>query len=110
MITFFYNRYIYTGEISLQECSNEFIFDLIIAADELNLTEMVDYINNHFIKQNSSWIKQNLVKVYQTSLKRRNFTELQIRCETFIKQEPSLMFNSQNFPTLEKSILLNLIK
>ncbi|RIA96968.1 hypothetical protein C1645_871655 [Glomus cerebriforme] len=102
-------NYIYTGELSLKEYDNEIIFDLIIAADKLTLIDMVDYIQNHYIEK-PSWVKQNFIKVYQTSLNHQNFKKLQTYCKKLIKQDPALIFNSKNLPTLEKNLLLDLIK
>src|SRR5581483_3727724 len=61
-------RYMYTGEFSLQEHSDDLILDLTIAADKLNLTDMVNYIRNNFIKQETSLIEQNIIRVYNAPL------------------------------------------
>ncbi|RIA96969.1 hypothetical protein C1645_814614 [Glomus cerebriforme] len=103
-------KYIYTGEFSLEGQSDEFIFYLFVAADDLSLIDMVDYLQNYLIDYKSAWIEKNLIEVYQTSLKHPNFTTLQIYCETIIERNPEKIFYSQNFPKLEKTIFLDLIK
>jgi hypothetical protein len=73
---------------------------------------MANYLQNYFIEDedNLSWIEQNLFKVYPTSLKYSNLCRLQLQCEKFIKQNPKLIFEPENFHNLEKICLLNLIK
>ncbi|PKK69555.1 hypothetical protein RhiirC2_850627 [Rhizophagus irregularis] len=104
-------NYIYTGDISLKEYDdNESIFDLVIGANILSLIDMVDYLQNYLIKKKSFWIEQNLIRIYQTSLKIQNFKILTSYCENLIKQEPLLLFESENLTTLEKRNLINIIK
>src|SRR5687768_11271274 len=82
----------------------------MVAADDLKLIDMVDYLQNHFLNNKTPWIEQNLIKVYQTSLMRPNFMELQAYCKTLMNENPALLFHSEAFPTLQKTILLDLIK
>ncbi|GBC03087.1 hypothetical protein RclHR1_04990010 [Rhizophagus clarus] len=104
-------NYIYTGEILLKDYDdNESIFDLVIGADILSLTYMVDYLQNYFIKKKSFWIERNLIRIYQISLKNQNFQVLLSYCEKLIKQEPTLLFDAENLITLEKENLINIIK
>jgi hypothetical protein len=103
--------YIYTGELSLQDYDdNESIFDLILGADILRLTDMVDCLQNYLIKKKSFWIELNLIRIYQISLKNPNFKILISYCENLIKQDPTLLFDSDNLVTLEKKNLINIIK
>ncbi|RGB42954.1 hypothetical protein C1646_809628 [Rhizophagus diaphanus] len=102
-------KYIYTGKFSLQEDDNV-MFDLFIAADNLKLIDMVDYLQKFFIEKKSYWIEINLIRVYQTTLYHESRKKLQTYCEGIIEKDPELIFISDLFPTLKKTILLNLIK
>ncbi len=92
------------------EYSNNFCFDLFIAASTLGLTGMANYLQKYFIENKPFWIKEYLVKVYQTSLKYENFTELRKHCKGLIEKEPALLFQSNSFPSLEKNILFDVIQ
>ncbi|GBC03086.1 hypothetical protein RclHR1_04990009 [Rhizophagus clarus] len=96
-------------KFSLQE-EDEVIFDLFVTAEKLKLIDMVDYLQNYLIEKKTSWIENNLIKVYQTSLKSISFRDLQYYCDAIIKRKPELIFISNVFHTLERTILLNLIK
>ena len=48
-------RYIYGGILSL----NVKLFKVLVAADELELQELVDYLQNYLIENNSEWIEQH---------------------------------------------------
>ncbi|GBC03088.1 hypothetical protein RclHR1_04990011 [Rhizophagus clarus] len=71
-------RYIYTGYFSFNDngINQEFLFDLIFAADELRLCDLVEFLQIHIVETNSNWIRNNLTKVYQLSLE-RNFVIIQ---------------------------------
>ncbi|CAG8511210.1 6805_t:CDS:2 [Funneliformis mosseae] len=103
-------KYIYTGKFSLDDYNNEFIFSLTIAADELGLLCMVNYLQRYLIDQQLEWIKQNLVKVHQTSSNHENFAELLVSCCDLIEQDPALLFKSRHFYKIKKDFLLELIK
>lgn len=71
---------------------------------------MVDYLQDYLTKRKSFWIEQNVIRIYQTSLKIQKFKILTSYCENIIKQEPTLLFESENLTTLEKRNLINIIK
>ncbi|CAI2168350.1 16643_t:CDS:2 [Funneliformis geosporum] len=53
-------RFIYTGIISLSENMLPYYLDILIAADELALTELIDYIIDYILKKEMFWFRQNL--------------------------------------------------
>ncbi|CAI2185779.1 8387_t:CDS:2 [Funneliformis geosporum] len=87
-------KYIYTGTISLNDITNQesvfFMLDLIIAADELELYDLVDYLQDYIIENHSDWVKDNLIKIYQISYDIKNwdlnvFTKLRDRLSNLIQ-------------------------
>jgi hypothetical protein len=74
------------------------------------LIDMVDYLQNYLIENKTLWIESNLIRVYQTSLNRTSFKELQTHCEGIIKRNPKLIFEAKLFSTLKGTILLDLLK
>ncbi|PKK69556.1 hypothetical protein RhiirC2_850628 [Rhizophagus irregularis] len=104
-------RYIYTGYFSFNDNENnqEFLLDLIFAADELKLNDLVKHLQIFIIETNSNWIRNNLIKIYQLSLK-RNFDIIQDHCVKLIEKEPTILFISNNFFLLKESDLIKLLK
>ncbi|CAG8528978.1 9515_t:CDS:2 [Funneliformis caledonium] len=53
-------KYIYMGTISLNEIANQesvlFMLDLMISADELQLYELVDYLQNYIVENFTDWV------------------------------------------------------
>ena len=68
-LSFFY-RYIYTGTIELDTINVESnLIGLLIAADEMNLSELVEHLQQYIVnlhRSNNGWIVQNGVKLFNT--------------------------------------------
>lgn len=74
LFIFFY-RYIYSGKIDLLNCNGNQSFDLLFAAEELKLTELLEYIQENLIQQQIDWMDQNFIheKIFNyESLKKLN--------------------------------------
>ncbi|RIA96967.1 hypothetical protein C1645_802054 [Glomus cerebriforme] len=104
-------RYIYTGYFSFDGngINQEFLFDLIFAADELKLYDLVKYLQIYIVESNPNWIKNNLIQIYHTSFE-RNFTIMQEFCMKIIEKEPTLLFKSNKLFLLKESDLIKLLK
>ncbi|RIA97016.1 hypothetical protein C1645_802084 [Glomus cerebriforme] len=105
-------KYIYTGDFSLMDdnIQDEFL-DLLIAADELILPELVKYMEEYIITYERDWIQKHLANnIFVTSYKYESFTKLwKYFCE-LLAQQPNTIFTSSSFILLNKSILLDFIK
>ncbi|CAI2179371.1 16277_t:CDS:2 [Funneliformis geosporum] len=55
-------RYIYAGKLDLNEKDGSDILDLIVASDELLLDELVTFLQEYLIKNESEWLQQNFLK------------------------------------------------
>jgi hypothetical protein len=88
------------------------IFDLLIAADELILDELKDQIQEYLIEHESTQIQQNIVQVLHIVFVHdvTIFKKLQEYSVEMICNNPEILFNSSNFVTLEKHILVELLK
>ena len=60
VITDFAKRYIYSGEITLSEYAVPTLLDILIAADELILEALIDYIQDYIIENYTNDMKQIL--------------------------------------------------
>ncbi|PKY23224.1 hypothetical protein RhiirB3_526350 [Rhizophagus irregularis] len=108
-------KYIYTGTIALDAANveNNFI-DLLIAADEMNLYELVEHLQQHIISSNhlnNDWIVQNGIKLFNTiSLHKGAFPKLEEFCKNIMSQEPKLLIGSSEFWGLDDDALLSIIQ
>ncbi|RHZ87277.1 hypothetical protein Glove_37g121 [Diversispora epigaea] len=102
-------NYIYGGTISLEKLENSIIFDLLIASHELDLDELVEYLQTHLSTNNASWLRLNFAHVYQTSFQ-KNFKIIQKFCNNIIAKHPDTIFESENFNSLPEDVLISIIR
>src|SRR6266542_3216001 len=110
IFTNFYSRYIYGGRISLRKCDNSDIIKILVAASELNLQELVNFLQSSLIENHANWMEQNFDLIYQTSFENNSFLELQKYCTVLITKEPNKIFNSPNFSSIPENLLITLIE
>jgi hypothetical protein len=106
-------KYIYTGTINLESVIVENnLIELLIAADEISLDELIDYIQNHIITLDQEWFKRNEIKLYNTLSRYQGvFNILYEHFEELISDNPDKFLNNFNlFSELENDALLSLIK
>src|ERR1051325_2267094 len=88
----FYCRYIYGGNLSLEEHDISDIVKILITASELSFQDLVTHLQSFLIKQKANWIEQNFSLIYQTSFEHDSFVELQKHCTDLISKEPDKIF------------------
>ncbi|CAB4421438.1 unnamed protein product [Rhizophagus irregularis] len=106
-------RYIYGGKFLFGEYDTSDIIKILVAANELNLQELVKYLQTSLIENNSDWIEKNFNFIYQTSFENNennSFLELQKYCTDLISKEPDKIFKSLNFSSISEKILISLIQ
>ncbi|RGB26125.1 hypothetical protein C1646_770816 [Rhizophagus diaphanus] len=103
-------RYMYTGILDLKEKDISDVLNLLVASDELLIDELVTFIQNYLIENQIEWLINNYVKVLHTIFKLESCKHLLDYCLESICNDQESFFNSPEFPTLEKNILLELIK
>ncbi|GBB91475.1 hypothetical protein RclHR1_01880006 [Rhizophagus clarus] len=103
-------KYIYGGIISLDENEISEILKVLIAADELLLQELIDYLQEYLIENKSEWIEQNFELTLKTSFQTNSLLELQKFCTDFMAKSPEKVFNSLDFTSLPENSLVSLIK
>ncbi|PKY53743.1 POZ domain-containing protein, partial [Rhizophagus irregularis] len=59
-------RYIYGGILSLNVQDPSEIFQILLAADELFLQELVDYLQKYLIENKSEWMEQHFEFIHRT--------------------------------------------
>ncbi|RHZ84887.1 hypothetical protein Glove_74g191 [Diversispora epigaea] len=103
-------KYIYGGIILLEKLENSVIFDLLITSNELNLDELVEHLQTHFVNNNASWLRLNFSQVYRTSCQVKNFNIIKDFCNNIISKYPNTIFESEDFQTLPEDTLISIIK
>ncbi|RGB42985.1 hypothetical protein C1646_682048 [Rhizophagus diaphanus] len=104
-------KYFYTGDYSLDEENNEkYIIDLLIAADELEIFELVEHIQENIIYSKVSWIQNNFMQVYNLAFKNVELEFIRKYCDELISKNVELIFESHNFNLIDKSLLISIIK
>ncbi|CAB4420188.1 unnamed protein product [Rhizophagus irregularis] len=63
--------------IKLSNISSERYFKVLIAADELLLQELVDYLQTYFIENRLEWIEQHFELIDRISFQSNNLSEIQ---------------------------------
>ena len=100
----------YAGKIDLQNVDGSCSLGVLVASDELLLDELYNFVEDHLIKNQSNWIKENYVKVLHTIYLLPKCVKLKDYCLNSICDSPKPFFTSTNFPTLEEDVLLDLLK
>ncbi|RGB27275.1 hypothetical protein C1646_799178, partial [Rhizophagus diaphanus] len=103
-------RYIYGGIFSLNDHDTSENFKILLAADELLLQEVVDYLQKYFIDNKSEWMEQHFELVHRTSFQSNSLLELQQFCTNFMANSPEKIFISLDFISLPEKSLVQLIK
>ncbi|GBC02828.1 hypothetical protein RclHR1_04840011 [Rhizophagus clarus] len=103
-------KYIYGGIISLDEQEPSKILETLVAADELLLQELIDYLQEYFIENKSEWIEQNFELTHRKSFQSNSLLELQKFCTDLMAKSPEKVFKSFDFTSLPEKSLVSLIR
>ncbi|POG73446.1 BTB/POZ protein, partial [Rhizophagus irregularis DAOM 181602=DAOM 197198] len=103
-------RYIYGGKISLEDYDTLDIVKILIAASELNLHELITYLQSFLIKNKVNWMGQNFNLVYQTSFENDSFSVLQKYCTDLVSKDPDKIFKSLDLSSVPENLLISLIQ
>ncbi|EXX69446.1 hypothetical protein RirG_096020 [Rhizophagus irregularis DAOM 197198w] len=103
-------RYIYGGKLSLKECDSTDVIKLLVAAKELDLQELIIYIQSFLIEYKANWMEQNFELIYRTSFENNSFLDLQKYCNNLISNEPDKIFRSPNFTSIPEKLLISVIQ
>ena len=83
---------------------------LLEACDELNVNELIEDLQNHLIVKGKEWIKQNLVYIHKISSHHQLFNVLHNYCNELFDENPALLFKSNDFTMIEKSMLMTMLE
>jgi hypothetical protein len=107
---YFCGRYIYGGILSLDEKDTSDLLKVLATADKLSLQELVDYLQNYFIENNSEWLERHFGFTQQIISESNNLLKLQEFCTNLMVQSPEKIFKSLSFTSLTEKSLISIIK
>ena len=67
VIIFLHIRYMYSGKIDLSDHGVPTLLDLLVAADELILEDLIEYIQEYLLEQYSESMVENFTMVNQVA-------------------------------------------
>src|ERR1700761_7851923 len=103
-------RFIYCGNIELKNLQGPDVLKLLIAVDELNIQQLISYIQEFLIEHKAEFLQQNPTGVLETVYQHETFTDLWNFCLEKICKEPKILFNSDKFINLKAPLLELLLK
>ncbi|RHZ89817.1 hypothetical protein Glove_9g165 [Diversispora epigaea] len=103
-------KYIYGGIVNLENVEARIIFDLMLAANKFELEELSKKLETILIKDKASWLKTHFSLVYHSIFLHNNFKELEKFCNDIVAKYPNLIFDAEDFTSLQESALVSLLK
>src|SRR6185295_12032035 len=82
---------------------------MLHAADELQLTDLLDYLQQELIANHGNYVMDHLVELFRMSSTLKSCQKLHQHCEHAIAANPELLFNAQDFTKLEHDPLKSLL-
>src|SRR6266480_6333395 len=114
---FFYNlinyllfRFIYCGNIELKNLQGPDVLKLLIVVDELNIQQLIPYVQEFLIKHQTEFLHQNPTGILDTVYQHETFTDLWNFCLEKICEKPKILFGSDKFINLKAPLLEILLK
>ncbi|RHZ72849.1 hypothetical protein Glove_236g66 [Diversispora epigaea] len=102
-------KYIYGGKISLEKLENSTIFDLVIASNELELDELVEYLQIYLVKNCVSWLRLEFARIYKKS-QVKNLEIIKDFYNDIIAKYPNTILKSKNLHSLTEDSLISILK
>ncbi|RGB32999.1 hypothetical protein C1646_743634 [Rhizophagus diaphanus] len=103
-------RFIYCGNIELKNLQGSDVLKLLIAVDELNIQQLISYIQEYLIEHQTEFLHQNPTGILETVYQYESFTDLWDFCLEKIWENPKILFNSDKFIDIKAPLLELLIK
>ncbi|PKC73062.1 BTB-domain-containing protein [Rhizophagus irregularis] len=103
-------KYLYTAEIELSKHEITILLQILIAADELNLQKLIFHVEQYLLENQYDYIRKDPIKILKITFRHEVCSILRDYCFEVICEDPNLLFKSKEFLTLDKSLLLSLIK
>jgi len=83
---------------------------LLDGASKLELFDLLIAIETYLIEKQKEWIQQNIITVHKYALSTAPLNRLLGYCNRLMVSHPDMVFKSNDFATLPKESLINLLK
>jgi hypothetical protein len=100
---------LYTGKLEFNNYKPIDLILILVAADELNIQGIVKYLLQYLIDNHQNILQNDPVNILQNILQHEVCSQLKEYCLDYICERPYLLFNSEKYLSLDKSILLILL-
>ncbi len=104
-----YCRYIYGGFLQLHEHDVPVILSVLNAVDELWLMDIFDYVEEYLL-QDLDKLLTHFVQVQRFATQHHHFAKLHAFCVKTMEQDPSIMFEHEDFNLITQETLISLLK
>jgi hypothetical protein len=96
--------------LSLNEYDTLDIINILIAANELSLQELIILLQSFLIENKSEWMELNFNNIYRPIFENDSFSELQEYCNVLMSKDQNRIFKSLNFSSTPEKLLVKLIQ
>uniref|UniRef100_A0A1D1XM49 Ectoderm-neural cortex protein 1 n=1 Tax=Anthurium amnicola TaxID=1678845 RepID=A0A1D1XM49_9ARAE len=103
-------NYIYSGEVSLKKFDGEKILELLVAADELCLNELLEYVQDYFVKNGNGWLRENINEYCHIIFQHDNFQKLQDYCIKMVSNDPQKFRRYGRFMQWPDDLVIGILK
>ncbi|CAG8691265.1 16114_t:CDS:2 [Funneliformis mosseae] len=103
-------KFIYSGTVNLMDKTMMEALDLLIATDELLLTELSDHVQEYLLHYEVGWLEDNLITLWRKINQYESCRKLQEYCLSLICKDPNFLFKSPDFLSLDSSLLVPFLK
>ncbi|RGB28782.1 hypothetical protein C1646_796546 [Rhizophagus diaphanus] len=103
-------KFIYCGKIELKNLQGPDALNLLIAVDELNIQQLISYIQEYLVENQIEFLHQNPIGILETVCQHGTFTDLwNFRLED-ICEKAEILFDSDKFINIKATLLELLLK
>ncbi|CAB4436854.1 unnamed protein product [Rhizophagus irregularis] len=103
-------KFIYCGKIELKNLQGPDALNLLIAVDELNIQQLISYIQEYLVENQIEFLRQNPIDILETVCQHGTFTDLwKFRLED-ICEKAEILFDSDKFINIKATLLELLLK
>ncbi|CAI2173476.1 12791_t:CDS:2, partial [Funneliformis geosporum] len=103
-------KYIYGGTIILDERQGNDLFEILAAADQFLLHELLEHVQDHLIRNKPDWIRRNLVKILHSAIKQKSYQDLQSYCNKLITEDARILFEAKDFNSVDEDVLVSVLQ
>ncbi|GBC43398.1 uncharacterized protein OCT59_028219 [Rhizophagus irregularis] len=103
-------KFMYSGNVDMMNKSMMEALELLIATDELLLTELSEYVQEYLLHYEVGWLEDNLITLWKRINNYDSCRKLQEYCLSIICKDPTYLFKSPDFLLLDSSLLVSFLK